>query len=324
VIEVKSLKEVQSLGDRARGAIIFYNRPMDPTSLNTFHGYGAAVDQRSRGAIEAARAGAVGTIVRSVTLAHDDVPHTGSMSYEDSVQKIPAVAVSTRGADSLSRLLNAGGVVRVRMRLSARTLPDAPSGNVLGEIPGTELPDEIVVVGGHLDAWDKGHGAHDNGAGCMQSIEALDLLNRVGFRPRRTIRAVMFMNEENGLRGGKAYAAAPARAQERHVAAIEADRGGFAPRSLSVDADSATVLRLARWSSLFAELGAGRIFKGGSGVDIGPLVSGGVPGVGLVVEDHRYFDYHHSANDTIDAVHPRELESGAIVVALLAAILANQ
>ena len=324
VIEVRSLQEVKSLGERARGAIIFYNRPMDPTHLNTFQGYGGAVDQRSGGATEAARAGAAGVIVRSVTLARDDVPHTGSMSYADSVTKIPALAVSTLDADSLSRLLNAGGVVRLRMRLSARTLPDAPSGNVLGELVGSEKPDEIVVVGGHLDSWDKGHGAHDDGGGCMQAIETLDLLQRVGFRPRRTIRAVMFMNEENGLRGGRAYPKAPARAAERHVAAIEADRGAFAPRGLSVEADTMTVLRLSRWAPLFAELGAGRIVKGGSGVDISPLVSTGVPGVGLVVEDHRYFDYHHSANDTIDAVHPRELEMGAIVMALLAAILANQ
>jgi hypothetical protein len=324
VIEVTSLQEVKSLGDRARGAIIFYNRPMDPSHLNTFHAYGGAVDQRSAGAVAAARAGAVGVIVRSVTLAHDDMPHTGSMSYVDSVAKIPALAVSTLDADSLSRLLKSLAEVRVRMRLSARTLPDAPSGNVLGEIVGTERPDEIIVVGGHLDAWDKGHGAHDDGAGCMQAIEALDLLKRVGFRPKRTLRAVMFMNEENGLRGGTAYAVAAARACERHIAAIESDRGGFAPRGLSVDADSATVLRLSRWTPLFAGLGAGRIFKGGSGVDIGPLVSRGVPGVGLVVEDHRYFDHHHSDNDTIDAVHPRELEMGAIVTALIAAILANE
>ncbi len=324
VVEVKSLQEATSLGASVRGAIVFYNRPMDPTHLNTFQGYGGAVDQRSGGAVAAARAGAAGVIVRSVTLAHDDVPHTGSMSYVDSVKQIPALAISTADADSLSRMLKTGRDVRVRMRLSARTLPDAPSGNVLGEIVGSERPDEIVVVGGHLDSWDVGHGAHDDGAGCMQAIEALDLLNRVGFKPKRTIRAVMFMNEENGLRGGKAYATEPARALERHVAAIEADRGGFAPRGLSVDADSVTVLRVSRWTPLFAELGAGRIVRGGSGVDISPLVSRGVPGVGLVVDDHRYFDYHHSANDTIDAVHPRELELGAIVIALLAAILANE
>jgi len=259
-----------------------------------------------------------------MTLARDDAPHTGSMSYTDSVRGIPALAISTLDADSLSQILKSGREVRVRMRLSARTLPDVLSGNVLGEIVGTERPDEIVVVGGHLDAWDKGHGAHDNGAGCMQAIEALDLLKRVGFRPKRTIRAVMFMNEENGLRGGRAYATAPTRASERHIAAIEADRGGFAPRGLSVEADSATVIRWARWSPLFADLGAGRIFRGGSGVDISPLVSLGVPGIGLVVDDHRYFDYHHSENDTIDAVHPRELEMGAIVISLLAAILADE
>jgi hypothetical protein len=323
VIEVKSLGDVQTLGPRAGGAIIFYNRPMDPTTLNTFQAYGGAVDQRSGGAIEAARAGAAGVLVRSVTLARDDVPHTGSMSYADGVPKIPALAVSTLDADSLSRLLATGREVVVRMRLSARTLPDVPSGNVLGEIVGSELPDEIVLIGGHLDAWDTGHGAHDDGAGCMQAIEAVDLLRRVGFVPKRTLRAVMFMNEENGLRGGAGYVAALGRAAETHVAAIEGDRGGFAPRGLSVDADSTIAARLSRLAPLFEPLGAGRIVRGGSGVDISPLVSRGVTGVGLVVEDHRYFDYHHSANDTIGAVHPRELEAGAIVIALLAAILAN-
>jgi hypothetical protein len=324
VIEVCSLESVRSLGERARGAVIFYNRPMDPTLLNTFQAYGGAVDQRSGGAIEAARAGAAGVLVRSVTTADDDAPHTGSMSYADGVPRIPALAVSTVDADSLSRLLASGRGVRVRMRLSARTLPDVPSGNVLGEIVGSERPEEVVVIGGHLDAWDKGHGAHDDGVGCMQAIEAVHLLRRVGFAPRRTVRAVMFMNEENGLRGGRAYASAPARAAEHHAAAIEADRGGFAPRALSVDADSAAVLRVARWRELFSILGVDRIVRGGSGVDISPLVSRGVPGIGLVVEEHRYFDHHHSDNDTINSVHPRELEAGAVVLSLLAAILANE
>jgi hypothetical protein len=324
VIEVQSLTEAAALGERARGAIVFYNRPMDPTTLDTFRGYGGAVDQRSRGAVEAARVGAVGVLVRSITLARDDVPHTGAMSYADSVPRIPALAISTQDADSLSGVLRSGRSVRVRIRSSARAFPDVMSGNVLGEIPGSERPGEIVVVAGHLDAWDKGHGAHDDAAGCVQAIEALDLLRRVGFRPKRTIRAVMFMKEENGLGGGRACVAAGGRAAERHVAAIESDRGGFAPRGLSVEADSATVASLKRWAPLFDELGAGRIIRGGSGVDISPLVATGVPGIGLLVDDHRYFDHHHSENDTIDAVHPRELEMGAIVYALIAAILANE
>jgi Zn-dependent M28 family amino/carboxypeptidase len=195
---------------------------------------------------------------------------------------------------------------------------------VLGELTGTEKPDEVIVVGGHLDCWDKGQGAHDDGAGCMQAIEALHLLSKAGVRPRRTIRAVLFMNEENGLRGGKAYAADPARQGERHVAMIESDRGGFVPRGITTDGDSLILGKLLRWQALFASFGAGRLAQGPSGVDISPMVAKGVPGFGLDVETQRYFDYHHSDNDTLDKVNPRELELGAIAEALLCYLLSEE
>jgi len=324
VVEVHSFEELHALGTGAQGKIVFFNRPFDPTSVNTFAAYGGAVDQRAGGAIEAARAGGVAALVRSMTSAMDDVPHTGTMGYRDSIPKVPAAAVSTLDADRLARLLHAGHVVRVRLTLDCRTLPETESANVMGEITGTRFPGEIVVVGGHLDAWDKGEGAHDDGSGCMQAIDVVSLIRRLGLHPQRTIRAVMFMNEENGLRGGRAYVVAPERAGEKHVAAMESDRGGFAPRGFTVHGDSLLLARVRRWAPLFTPLWADRIQPGYSGVDVSPLIDTGVPGLGLDVETHRYFDYHHSGNDTFNTVHPRELEMGAIVEALMCYLIAEE
>jgi hypothetical protein len=323
VVEVRSFEGLRSLGQRARGKIVFFNRPMDPSKVNTFEAYGGAVDQRSVGAVAAAREGALAVLVRSVTTALDDVPHTGAMGYADSVMKIPAAAISTVGANTLSRELKADPGLRLRLRLSCATLPDVLSANVMGEIRGTERPEEIIVIGGHLDSWDKGTGAHDDGAGCAQSIEVLRLFRALQLKPRRTIRAVMFMNEENGTRGGQAYALDPGRDGERHVALIESDRGGFAPRGFTVDGDSALLGRVRRWQPLFEELNAGSIQRGYGGVDISFMAKNGVPAFGLLVEMQRYFDYHHSANDTLGAVHPRELELGAIAGALLCYLISE-
>ncbi|MEK9138926.1 MAG: M20/M25/M40 family metallo-hydrolase, partial [Bacteroidota bacterium] len=237
VVEVKSFEQLRGLGQAAKGKIVFFNRPMDPTKLNTFESYGGAVDQRSRGAIEAAKVGGVAVLVRSMTLSLDDVPHTGQMSYADTVKKIPAAAISTMDAEMLSELLAQEKNVRVKIKLTCQTLPDEPSANVVGEITGSELPNEVIVVGGHLDAWDKGEGAHDDGGGCMQAIEAVNLIKKLGLKPKRTIRAVMFMNEENGNRGGKAYLVAPERKGEIHIAAFESDAGGHAPRGFNVKGD---------------------------------------------------------------------------------------
>lgn len=323
VIEVKSFEELHEQKDKAKGKIVFFNRPFDPTHLNTFGSYGGAVDQRSRGASEAAKAGAVAVLVRSMTGRITDVPHTGAMNYVDSIPKIPAAAISTQGAEYLSRLLKSG-TVRVRLRLTCSRLPDAPSANVVGELRGWEKPEEVIVVAGHLDAWDKGQGAHDDGAGCVQAIEALNIIKNLGLKPRRTIRAVMFMNEENGTRGARAYPVAPERAGETHVGAIESDRGGHTPRGITVHGDSLLHARTLRWQPLFELLDAGRIRPGYSGVDIAPLVEKGVPGYGLDPDNHRYFDYHHSDNDTLDKVNPRELELGAIVEALLCWLISEE
>lgn len=322
VVEVKSFEELRAMGDRARGKIIFFNRPMERGRFNTFEAYGRAVNQRSRGAIEAARVGAVAALVRSMTTAIDDFPHTGAMHYEDTIPKIPGAAISTKGAELLSELLRKETSVRVRIKLSAQTLPDVESANVIGQITGSELPHEVIVVGGHLDSWDKGQGAHDDGAGCVHAIEALRLLKTLGLKPKRTIRAVMFMNEENGLRGGLDYAARE-RPGERHVAAIESDAGGFTPRGFGVG-DSAAHAKLQKWAPLFEPIGAHWIRLGGGGADIAPLARKGVPPIGLIVDSHRYFDYHHSDKDTIDKVNERELALGAAAMAVLAYVIAQE
>lgn len=324
VIEVKNFDEVRKLGKAAKGKIIFYNRAFDHSKVNTFEAYGGAVDQRSRGAIEAAKVGAAAVLVRSMTLALDDKPHTGQMNYADTVKKIPGAAISTLHANQLSDLIKKQKSVKVHLRLTPQQLPDVESANVVGEITGSEKPNEIIVVGGHLDAWDKGQGAHDDGAGCMQAIEAVNLLKKIGAKPKRTIRAVMFMNEENGVRGGRAYPVAPERKGEKHIAAMESDAGGHTPRGFNVKGDSTLLQKVLKWKPLFEMIEAGRINIGYAGVDIDPLVATGVPGFGLVPDNHRYFDYHHSDNDTIDKVHPRELEMGAIVEALLCWLISEE
>jgi carboxypeptidase Q len=323
VVEVHSFDELRALGPAAKGKIVFFNRPMDPAKVNTFEAYGGAVDQRGRGAVEASRHGGVAALVRSVTTKLDRVPHTGAMGYQDTIPKIPAAAVSTLDADTLSAMLKRTPHLRVTLRMGCRILPDVPSANVMGEIVGSEKPNDVIVVSGHLDCWDEGQGAVDDGAGCAQAIEALRLLQAIGVHPKKTIRAVLFMNEENGDRGGKGYAVDARRLQEHHLGAIESDMGGFAPRGFSVDADSLATLRSYRWRPLFAQLQADEWSTGYSGTDITPLVRTGVPGFGLIVEGQSYFDYHHSANDVLSAVHPRELELGAIAEALLAYLLSE-
>ncbi|MDZ7264868.1 MAG: M20/M25/M40 family metallo-hydrolase [candidate division KSB1 bacterium] len=324
VIEVQSLKEVAGLGKKAQGKIIFYNRPMNPKTMNTFAAYGGAVDQRTLGAIEAAKVGAVAALVRSVTTRLDKVPHAGLLHYDETVPKIPGAAISTVDSDLLSKLIKQEKNVRVRMRLDCRSYPPIQSFNVIGEITGTEKPAEVVLIGGHLDSWDVGHGAHDDGAGCVQAIEALRLLKALGLQPMRTIRAVLFMCEEFGVYGGRAYADSARHSNIRHLAAIEADRGGFVPRGFDVSGDPPAIEKIQKWAHLFQHLDAADIFQGGGGADIAPLKELGALTIGLIVDHHRYFDYHHSANDVFEAVNERELELGAAAMAILAYVLAME
>jgi carboxypeptidase Q len=324
VVEVHSLDEAKALGATARGKILFFNRPMDPAKFSTGEAYGGAVDQRGSGANIAAKLGAVGALVRSMTMSADDVPHTGSTHFDDSIRLLPVAAVGIQSADKLSALLHSTTHVRVTMRLDCQTQPDIESANVMGEIRGSEFPREIVELAAHTDSWDKGTGAHDDAAGCAHVMEALRLLKNADVHPRRTIRVVLYINEENGLKGGLAYAAAPGRAAEHHLAAIETDAGGFTPRGFGVSTDSISFEKIKTWGPSLEPIGADRIRKGGGGADISPMRDKCKAMIGLSVDGQRYFDYHHSANDTIDKVNPRELELGAIAIAGFAYMLAQE
>lgn len=325
VVEIKSWAALDSLGEsNLRGKIVFYNRPMDPTRVRTFEAYGGAVDQRVHGASRAAKYGAVAVLVRSMGLRLDDFPHTGSLRYDTTVTRIPAAAISTNAAEKLARLLREERTVRVFIKMNCQTLPDVPSYNVIGEIRGSERPDTFLLVGGHLDSWDVGHGAHDDGAGCVQSMDVLRYFKRMGYKPRHTIRAVLFMNEENGLRGGTMYAQEAERKKEFHLAAIESDAGGFTPRGFSFDGDDAVIngffQKMEGLEPMLEPYGL-RFARGGSGADIGPLK--GMKGLlsGYSPDSQRYFDVHHTAADVFSAVNKRELELGAASMAALVYLL---
>ena len=319
VIEVKSFEELAQLGTKnIEGKIVFFNRPMDPTQINTFAAYGGAVDQRGRGASEAAKYGAVAAIVRSMGLNLEDHPHTGAMRYTaNGIKLIPAVAISTKHADLLSRLAKEDKDLQVYMETHCEILEDAPSFNVVGELRGTEYPEEIIVVGGHLDSWDLGEGAHDDGAGCIHSIEVLRIMKAMGYKPKRTIRAVMFMDEENELRGGIKYAELAEKNKEKHIAAMESDRGGFTPRGFTLSGDENIKSKIRNWKSLFEPYGLSDFGQEGGGADIGPLAKQGVMLIGFLPDSQRYFDYHHAATDTFDKVSKRELELGSASMASL-------
>ena len=324
VVEVHSYEELEKLGsEKVDGKIVFYNRPMDPTEIMTFRAYGGAVSQRWSGAMEAAKYGAVGVVVRSMTLALDDYPHTGSMGYNDEIKKIPACAISTNGAEILSECLKSEPAIEFQFKMYCETLEDVLSYNVIGEIIGTEFPDEIILVGGHLDSWDMGDGSHDDGAGCIQSIEAVRLFIALDIKPKRTIRAVMFMNEENGLRGGKEYARVAKEKNENHIAAIETDAGAFTPRGFGIDADEESIAKIVAWKSLFEPYNLHLIGKGHGGADIGPLKDQGAVLISLRVDSQRYFDYHHSDADTFDKISKRELEMGTASIASLLYLLSK-
>ncbi|MBK7870998.1 MAG: M20/M25/M40 family metallo-hydrolase [Saprospiraceae bacterium] len=324
VVEVQSLDEVDKLGPQAlTGKIVFYNRPMDPTQINTFNAYGGAVDQRGAGASRASKQGAIGVLVRSMTTRNDDIPHTGGMSYEAGVTPIPALAISTNDANLLSELLQEEAV-RVFIKCNPQKYPDKLSYNVIGEIRGSEKPEEIILVGGHLDSWDVGQGAHDDGAGCVQSMDVLQIFKRLNYKPKRTIRCVLFMNEENGLAGGRAYAEISNKNKEFHLAAIESDRGGFTPRGFTAESQATDFEKkfknMSNWLPLLEPYGL-TLSLGGGGADIGPLRSQKGILIGLYPDSQRYFDYHHTAIDTFDAVNKRELELGAAGMTALVYLL---
>jgi hypothetical protein len=322
VIEVSSLDELTALGEAAKGKIVLFNKRIYPNG-GADRGYGSAVGLRYSGAVAAAKAGAVGMLIRSLATANLRLPHTGAMAYEDGSPRIPAAAIAPEDAELIHRFLAAGETVRVNFALSCKTLPDAESANVVGEIRGSQAPDEFVVIGGHLDSWDVGTGAQDDGAGCAISMEAIRLIRSLGLKPKRTIRAVLFTNEENGLRGGKAYAEAHAAELANHVAAIESDSGGARPLGFGVSAGPGGIEIIKRLAAPLAPFAADDVQDGGGGADISPMGPAGVPQLGLRQDGTHYFDIHHTMADTLDKVDPHDLAMNATAMAAMAWQLAN-
>ena len=316
VVELQSLDALKTAD--VKGKIVFFNRPMNPVHVNPGKSYGEAVDQRGRGPAEAVKYGAAAVLVRSLTHVTDDFPHTGNTTFPPDSPRLPAAALSTIAADRLSAALKNNPATRVAMTINARTLPDAQSHNVLGEIRGSEFPDKVIVVGGHLDSWDIAPGAHDDGAGIVQSIEVLRLLKAAGYKPRHTIRAVLFTNEENGVRGAAAYSTLVKERNEFHVLAIESDGGGHQPRGFNLGNPAGDAhLKAARWLKLFEPYGIHYFQAGRGATDVAPLLAHGATISGLQTDTQRYFDIHHTAADSLDKVNARELELGAAAMASL-------
>ena len=317
IIEFKQLTELQKAKPKdIEGKIVFLNQAMDASQIQTFKAYGACYAIRGNGAIEAAKLGAKAVLIRSLGLPQDAHPHTGSMHYDAGVQKIPAAALSTNSANALSAALQKGKV-QFYLEMDCRDFPDADSYNVMAEIKGSKFPDQIITIGGHLDSWDTGEGAHDDGAGVIHCLEALRILQELGYQPTHTIRVVFFMNEENGNHGGQQYAKWVLANGEKQIAALESDRGGFAPRGFGLDGPDTYLQLLTSFAPIFKPYDLHVFEKGYGGVDIGPLKEAypGIPLFGFVPDSQRYFDYHHAPSDVFESVNKRELELGAAAIA---------
>ena len=320
VIEVHDFEELKELGkDKIDGKIIFFNRPMQPNLINTFQAYGEAVNQRTSGAAEAVKYGAIGVIIRSMSLRLDDYPHTGTMNYGSlpPSKRIPAAAISTNAAEKLSNLLKINPNLKFLLRQQCKQFKDVMSHNVIAEIKGSVYPDEIILVGGHLDSWDIGDGSHDDGAGIVQSMDVVNILKNIGYKPKRTIRVVLFMNEENGTRGAKKYFEVSKRNNLNHIFALESDAGGFTPRGFSFTSNAENFSVIKNWKYLFDPYLIQSFVIGGSGADISLLKTNNNVLAGLRPDSQRYFDYHHAASDTFDAINKRELELGTFAMTSL-------
>jgi carboxypeptidase Q len=316
-VVVRSFDELDSLGERVRGKIVVYNVP--------FTNYGATVRYRSSGASRAARYGAVAALVRSITPVSLETPHTGAMIYDETQPKIPTAAITIEGAELLQRMHDRGEPPTLKLKMEARFLPDAESANVIAEIKGSEKPDEIVLIGGHFDSWDVGQGAHDDAGGCIIAWEAVRLLKELGLRPRRTIRVVLYTNEENGLRGGNAYRDAHRGELSKHILAIESDSGVYRPQGLGLAATAPPQARanLQEIAKLLAGIDADRIAANGGGADIGPIMREGVVGASFNVDSSRYFDIHHTHADTLDKIDPKSLALCVATMAVFAYTVAD-
>jgi carboxypeptidase Q len=317
VVEVKNFQELEAKKDQVKGKIVFYNYPFNQTFIKTFQAYGDAVGYRGAGPSQAAKYGAVGAIVRSMSESTDNNPHTGSLRYDSTYKLIPAVAVGLKDADWLNDQLK-NGTVSVTLKTFGHFLPDTIGHNVIAEIKGAQFPNEYITIGGHLDSWDPAEGAHDDGTGVVQTIEVLRVFKTLGYQPRRSIRFVLFANEENGTRGGQKYAQEATANGEKHIFALESDEGGFTPRGFNITGSEAQYQQLVNWQSLLCPYGACETERGGGGSDIGYLNRNQKTAVaGYMPDSQRYFDLHHARNDVFEAVNRRELELGAVNIAAL-------
>ena len=320
VIEVKQIDELAKLGkDKIKGKIVFFNRPMQADLVNTFEAYAGAVDQRYNGAEEAAKYGALAVIVRSLNFRLDDYPHTGVMSYGDLPinKRIPAAAISTNDAELLSSMIALNPKLRFFIKQNCKNYPEVKSHNVIAQISGEVSPEKIILVGAHLDSWDLGDGAHDDGAGVVQSMEVIRLISRKGFRPKNTIRVVLFANEENGLKGAKTYSKNIKNSKEEHLLALESDTGGFSPRGFNFDTKEKYLNRILSWKPYFEPYYINLFEGNGSGADVSLLKGNALVLAGLKTDSQRYFIHHHSEMDTFDQINKRELEMGAATMAAL-------
>ena len=321
VVLINNFDELEQRKNELKGKIVFYNYHFNPLFVETFQAYGDAVRYRGSGPSRAAKYGAVAVLVRSMSESVDNVPHTGALMYNDSFPKIPAAAVGLQDADDLARYVqeeSSPGSILVSLRTGGQMLPDTIAHNVIGELRGSEFPDQYITVGGHLDSWDPAEGAQDDGAGCVQSIEVLRALKAIGYKPRHTIRVVLFANEENGGRGGRKYAEAAKANGEKHLLALESDAGGFTPRAFQLSLSDDSLAAIRPWLDLLRPYGVYLFEKGGGGSDTNPMK----PAVGAVVgelrpDSQRYFDYHHARTDVLENVNKRELELGAVNMAAL-------
>jgi len=314
VISIKSFDELREKQELVKGKIVFFDRPLDQGLYSG--GYGGVFTYRVFGADSIAKYGGIGVLLRSITTKYDNNPHTGVVFYADKVERVPAVAVGYLDSDFLGQALIEDPELEVNFKLNSKWFPDAQSYNVIGEITGTKYPDEIITVGGHIDSWDLGVGANDDATGCIQSMEVLDLFKRLNIAPQRTIRCVLFINEENGSRGANAYAQFADSSLQKTIAAMEADAGSGSPRDFSVDSDSLTINKIKSWIPVLSETGILRVRKGGSGADVGGIKSA-IARIGYGPDGQRYFDYHHSDNDQFSIIHPREFELGSAAMATL-------
>ena len=315
VLVVSNFDELKERAKDAKGKIVLYNVP--------FTTYGKTVQYRYKGASEAAKVGAIASLVRSVGPYSMNTPHTGTSAYEDGVKKIPHAAITLEDAAMMGRMSRLGLKIKVTLYMEARSFGDVPSQNVMGEIRGSEYPDEVIVLGGHIDSWDVGQGAHDDGGGCVAAWHAVKLIKDLGLKPKRTIRAVMWTNEENGLRGGEAYRDNYINDLDNHILAMESDAGVFKPSGFGFTGSDEAFAILQDIGTLLTKIDSGVITKGGGGADIGPIMREGVPGMGLKVDGTRYFWYHHTAADTFDKIDKDEFNRCVATMAVMAYVVAD-